>query len=317
MMRLRLFIYEGSDVLQRVFTRFPVHVGRHPRNECQIIDTRISRSHLVFDYQDDALIVRDVESENSTVVEEATSLQALRGAELRLPQKTVTVRIGGVRLLARLEETDDPELPEAFAPAARRAAQIISKACREEDGRMARPEGVHSIRPLIDALVEGLVTVRVPLQDEHEAGRGGGGNRSEASAAALGWVHACTMALRLIDRGIAMAQERDRRLVDEVTAAADALLSELSPEMVEGNTSDVSAQWPASVATAVLARYRRIHGRLRERHREATGSLLGETFAALCAANVTCAPRSQWQVRRDARFISTLVDTEEQPPSSE
>ena len=170
MKRLRLLAFSTSGVIERTYSRFPVRVGRHPQNDFQIIDSRVSRFHAQFHCEPDALVLRDVSSQNGTVVTVGPSaaVQVVRGADVRAPDGRLTVLVGGVRLEATIEDGDATELPDAFAPAVRDAAQAATSACERYQERFQG--GIDATRPVLDALLDGLLMMRLGIHaDETKA----------------------------------------------------------------------------------------------------------------------------------------------------
>jgi CheY-like chemotaxis protein len=106
MTHLRLFIFEGSEVLDRTYSRFPVRIGRHPRNECQLADSHVSRFHAQIECESGGLVVRDVGSANGTLLMEGASGRMLRGSGARSSDGELAFLLGYVRVLARIEEGD-------------------------------------------------------------------------------------------------------------------------------------------------------------------------------------------------------------------
>ena len=337
MKRLRLFASNTSGAIDRTYSRFPVRIGRHPQNELQIVDPRISRFHAQFDCESGVLVYRDVGSQNGTVVMDGVSgrvLRVVRGADVPAPDGRLAVLIGGVRLQARLEEGEAAELPDAFAPAARGAASAILSVCRLQ-GEPVSPVhgGAETTLPVLDALLDSLFTVRLGLHaDEMEpaAGQDGEPVRRETLSALLAWTQANAIALRCIEHSLQTTRDRDARLLSEGIEAIDVLLRELAPEKLESETKDVCAEWPAARATAVLARYREAHRQLVQRHARRPSGLLGKTFAELYLAQqsneqdaaASAGPRSGRRARIRARtradaLLATSADTGEQPPSSD
>src|SRR3984957_13085698 len=167
MTHLRLFIYEGSEVLDRTYSRFPVRIGRHPRNECQLVDSHISRFHAQIECESGALVVRDVGSENGTLIMEGASGRMLRGTGARSSDGQLALLLGHGRVLARIEEGEREELPDAFAPAAREAAQALLDACAPYATRVyAGAAGPETLHPVIDALFRNLLRLDSALQGD-------------------------------------------------------------------------------------------------------------------------------------------------------
>jgi predicted component of type VI protein secretion system len=202
MTHLRLFIYEGSEVLDRSYSRFPVRIGRHPRNECQLVDSHISRFHAQIELESGALVVRDVGSENGTLIMEGASGRMLRGTGSRSSDGQLALLLGHVRVLARIEEGEREELPDAFAPAAREAAQALLDACAPYATRVyAGAAGPETLHPVIDALFRNLLRLDSALQADNLDPVEGGtvhARRSETASALLNWTHASSVALRLL-----------------------------------------------------------------------------------------------------------------------
>ncbi|MGO8999200.1 MAG: FHA domain-containing protein [Polyangiaceae bacterium] len=321
MKRLRLFVFDGSAVVERTYSRLPIRIGRHPRNECQILDPRVSRFHALFDSEGETLVFRDVESQNGTVVLEGALGQILRGTETRAPGGRLAVLIGGVRVQARLEEHEGSELPETFLPAVRDAARALIGTCPRHGDR--DPE---SAQQMVDALFESVLALRVGLQtDEADASSAGEcvAKRSEAVASLLQWTQATGIGLRHLEYALGALRDRQGLLLDEAGDAIDALLSELSPERLERETHDVCAEWPAARATAVLARYKEKHRALVQRHASRPSVLLGQAFAEIemkrssdVAAREDAVPRSEKRARLAEGLRATSSDTGEHPPSS-
>ncbi len=67
MTRLRFIIFQHSIVTEHVFSRMPVRLGRHPENECQIIDSQISRQHALLRYREGELSIRNIGARNKDV----------------------------------------------------------------------------------------------------------------------------------------------------------------------------------------------------------------------------------------------------------
>jgi hypothetical protein len=332
MKRLRLFAFDASGVIgDRTYSRFPVRVGRHPQNELQIVDPRVSRFHAHFECESGVLVFRDVESENGTVVLDGDgSGRVVRSTEVRAPDGRLTVLIGGVRLQARIEEGEASELPEGFAPAARDAARAILSVCPLHGEQTPAPHGgAETIRPVLDALFDSLFMLRLGLhaaEIEPAEQRDEEPPRSETLSALIAWTHANAVALRVVEHALEAAMARDARLLSEGIGAIDALLRELAPEKLERETNDVSTEWPAARATAVLARYREAHRQLAQRHAREPSALLGKTFGELRLApqsnEMNAAPSAERSSLRRARlrseaFRTTSADTGEQPPSSD
>ena len=202
MTHLRLFIYEGSEVHDRTYSRFPVRIGRHPRNECQLVDSHISRFHAQIECESGAIVVRDVGSENGTMIMEGQSFRMLRGTGARSSDGQLALLLGHVRVLARIEEGDREELPDGFVPAAREAAQALLDACAPHATPVyAGGAGPETLRPVIDALFRNLLRLEGALRgDDPEPVKGGTVNarRSETASALLNWTHASGVALRLL-----------------------------------------------------------------------------------------------------------------------
>jgi predicted component of type VI protein secretion system len=329
MTRLRLFVFDGSAVIERTYSRFPVRIGRHPQNECQILDPRVSRFHAQFDYAAGTLVFRDVESQNGTVVLEGAAGRVLRGSEVRASDGRLAVLIGGVRVQARLEEHEGGELPDAFVPITREAARRLLDACPVQGEHAASHArgALASAQPVLDALFAGLIAVRLALHTEEtgaQSYREPPMKRSETTSALLEWTQASAVALRLIEHALVASEDREELLLGEAIEAVDALLSELSPERLERETHDVCAEWPAARATAVLARYKEKHRGLVKRHARRPSVLLGKTFAGLYAQRpserslpVDVVLQSERRVRlQNEAFRATSSDTGEHPPPS-
>jgi predicted component of type VI protein secretion system len=104
MKRIRLFIIDGSEVVERTYSELPVRIGRHATNECQIVDERVSRFHAQIERDGDALVLRDLGSHNGTLLLERTTYQMLRGRDARSSDGSLAFFLGAVRVLARTEE---------------------------------------------------------------------------------------------------------------------------------------------------------------------------------------------------------------------
>ncbi len=333
MKRLRLFAFDASGVIgDRTYSRFPYRAGRHPQNELQIVDPRVSRFHA------HSIPTRAFSSSATSsrrtapiVLDGDDSGRVLRSTEVRAPDGRLTVLIGGVRLQARIEEGEAAELPDAFAPAARDAARAILSVCTLHGEQVAAAHGgSETIRPVVDALFDSLFMLRLGLHaremepaDQVE----GEPPRSEALGALIAWTRANTVALRALERSLEATRVRDARLLSEGIEAIDALLfmQELAPEKLERETTDVSTEWPAARATAVLARYREAHRQLAERHARQPSGLLGKTFAELRLAQQSNECRRPLVERSSSRcarlrleaFRTTSADAGEHPPSSD
>jgi hypothetical protein len=205
MKRLRLLIVDGSEVVERTFSELPVRIGRHPSNECQILDDQVSRFHAQVQCDGNALILRDVDSQNGTALVEGGdgAVRVLRAAEARSTEGSLTFFLGSVRIQAKIEAVGRDELPVAFAPAARAATEALLEVCVSRGlplcGSDPSPE---TLRAVIDALFGNLLRIRTALHSEELQAEGEGGpqaSRGDGTSALLEWAQATTLALRAVD----------------------------------------------------------------------------------------------------------------------
>jgi predicted component of type VI protein secretion system len=325
---LRIFVFDGSEPVERCYSRFPVRLGRHPRNECQVVDTRVSRFHALFDRRGEALIVRDVDSQNGTVLLDGTTPRILRGAEAIVEHGSrLALLVGGIRVQARLERDEFPELPDSFAPTAREAARALFDICPLARERSLRArDGLTAAQAVLDSIFEGLASVRIALADGVDRRESGDDptRLREPASALLQWTQATVLGLRVIEHAMNAARAREAHLLAEAVDAVGALLHELAPDRVEREAYDATDVESGGRSAVQFARYKSKHRGLVQRHARDPSALLGERFAELHAAHrddrvelSALPPPSEKRVRlRDVGTRHTSADAAERSPSS-
>lgn len=310
---------------ERTYSRFPVRFGRHPQNDCQLGDSRVSRFHAEIDLQGDALVLRDLGSQNGTFFAD--------GQEIRRLTSGGTARFAG----GRVEFVVGHVLVEAIAGARRGSAMppLVTAALREAaNAALATAERVASgddngsplggVQSLLSSLFSGVLSVHGALT-EREISRQSDIYAStrprEAVSALLAWTEAIAVALRTLELDFEKVRRHVALVGTDADNAISTLLWELEPGRVERDAADLGSA-PSSRPSATWTRYRELHRGLVERHaRNPRGSTLAD------------APRLQpARERDDAGPISgrRLIPTgqvprahqaddaaSEQPPSSD
>jgi predicted component of type VI protein secretion system len=141
MKHIRLFIIDGSEVLERTYSGFSVRIGRHATNECQILDERVSRFHAQIEREGDALVLRDMGSHNGTLLLERTSARVLRGTDGRSTDGSLAFFLCNLRLLARIEEAASAGTAAGSTSASESAAVVperseVRRRCAVQGGAM-------------------------------------------------------------------------------------------------------------------------------------------------------------------------------------
>jgi hypothetical protein len=231
MKRLRLFITDGSEVVERAFFELPVRIGRHATNDCQILDAQASRFHAQIDRDGDSLVVRDVSRNGTTVVGGVgEGGRILRGEEAKWSGGSLTLVVGIVRVRVELEPVGAEELPDSFVSAARAATKVLLEACEPRGLPIwAGDPNPEILRGVIDALFRNLLQVRTalhPVAPEVASRRDVREARGEAATALLQWTHATTQALRAIELAFERTWPRgDARKAGAAGSSAAALRS--------------------------------------------------------------------------------------------
>lgn len=220
MKRVRLFIDDGAEAVERTFTRFPVRIGRHPTNEYQILDDQVSRFHAQLEYEGDSLVIRDLSRNGTTLVGgDGGGVRTLRAEEARSSEGSLTFVLGTVRIQAELEAVGPDELPGTFASAARAATKTLVEACGSRGLPLwAGDPSPERLRAVIDALFGNLLRFRTALHGDALEAEGEGahpGPQGEGAIALLEWTHATAHALRAIELAFERTWPRANPLAQE------------------------------------------------------------------------------------------------------
>jgi pSer/pThr/pTyr-binding forkhead associated (FHA) protein len=200
MTHLRLFVCDGTEVAEQTFSRFPIRIGRHPQNECQLHDVSVSRFHVQVDSGSRGITLRDLGSRNGTVILEGPSNRRLQGASDRFGD-SVRFVVGNVHVLARLEDETPNAIPDEVVRVLRDASADLFRACV----RRGFPNET-GVRNIFDALYRNLFSVRTALQSsdasEDPVYPEPMAARSEPVAAMLKWAQTTSVALRLLEHAL-------------------------------------------------------------------------------------------------------------------
>lgn len=201
MTRLRLVIVDGPRMLDRVFTRFPVRIGRLAENECQVLDSTVSKVHARVEREGAELLFRDLGSTNGTILIEGSG-RRLRNEAIRLPSDA-SFFLGHARLYAHVEHAAPQELSSDVIRALRSSHAELQGACAPHEVRLEEGGGPAMSRGILDALFRSLFRVRTALlaSDEAEAeGFRDMPHRTEAIRALSTWTQIVGVALRHLER---------------------------------------------------------------------------------------------------------------------
>lgn len=209
MARLRLLVADGNQVTERVFTRFPVRIGRLGDNDCQILDTSVSKTHAQLELDGDTLVLRDLRSTNGTVMigEPWRAASIDDGAGRRLREESARLQpwggffVGAVRVYARLEHEELDELPGDVIRALRKSSADLLKACAPPAVPTHAGGGPELARVILDALFRSLFSLRSALGGASDAGSYRDPvERTESIASLITWAQTVSQALRVLER---------------------------------------------------------------------------------------------------------------------
>jgi len=127
---VRLFVSEPLGRCERVRYRFPLRIGRDPRNDFQLVHPAVAQFHVELDRRADVFVLRDVGVRNDVLVRVGGEMRDLRGRELSTAADEIEFAIAGMWLRACVEVSTAHPIGER----ALQAAEDILTACRQSLG---------------------------------------------------------------------------------------------------------------------------------------------------------------------------------------
>jgi hypothetical protein len=180
---VRLFVSDPRGPWQCVRYRFPVRIGRHECNDCQMQNRGVSRFHLELDWADSRLQLRDLGSRNGVLVRVAGEMRRLRGSELTTASREVEFAVAGIWMRALVEEWTAPHAAVAVQDAIEGLLQTFMCSAVRDD----------SVLAVLSSLERSMVLVRGILQSDESARNGT--TEDEVIAALRRWTQASIVAV--------------------------------------------------------------------------------------------------------------------------
>ncbi len=180
---VRLFVSDPRGPWQCVRYRFPLRIGRHERNDCQMNSHGVARFHVELDWADSRLQLRDLGSRNGVLVRIAGEMRRLRGSELTTASREVEFAVAGIWMRALVEEWTAPEAAVALQDVIEGLLETFTRSAARDD----------SVRVVLASLERSMVRVRGILQSDERARDGRA--EEEVIAALRRWTQASIVAI--------------------------------------------------------------------------------------------------------------------------
>jgi pSer/pThr/pTyr-binding forkhead associated (FHA) protein len=283
---LRLFVLDGPEQQPRTYTQFPVRVGRHPDNDCQIVDSRVSRFHAELRVEGTEMIVTDLSSVNGTFLDDGLGVRRLQRASTRLRGNPIRLAFGAARAEAFVESGATALRQEDdVATMLVRGANAVLDACKDRNPPAEHADAqLDAMHHIVDAFFRSLVSVRHAVRRtdgvDCDEERGRGDRSQEEAIGLLRWTQATSVALHTMEHGLEALRHHNAEIALEAREAIAAILDELAPERLHGGAFALAAE-PTSARSALSwVRYNEKHRGLLQRHARRPSALMGRRLAA-------------------------------------